>query len=434
MGVERLPPLGRRLLEAARVRGEAMVGLLEELAALESPSDVPESQVPVQGRLAESLRRLGFHVRRLPGRTRGGVLLALPGPDWGENAPRQLLLGHSDTVWPSGTAASVMPIRREGGRLLGPGVFDMKAGLVLMVFALEILRDLDLPPAVAPVVLVNSDEEVGSPESAPVIRRWARRVERVYVLEPASGPDGALKTARKGVARYRVEVRGRSAHAGLEPEKGASAVLALASLIQEIHALGEPAEGTTLNVGVVGGGSRANVVPGEAWALVDVRFATEETGRAIHRRLRGLRTSVPGTSVVVHRESLVPPLEPTPRNRALWEAARVAARDLGLRLGEAAVGGGSDGNLTSRYTATLDGLGAVGGGAHAVHEFVELASLPERAALLARLLLLPPWQARTPGSGNGAGPLPPEPGPPGDPPPAAPGAKAGPAPCKGGQR
>lgn len=403
MRAETQSSLGRWLREAAQLRAESIAVYLEELAALESPTDVPDSQGPIQARLAESLARLGFRIRRFSGRTTGGVLLALPGPDWGKGPPAQLLLGHSDTVWPLGTTSGAMPIRREGGRLWGPGVFDMKAGLALVVFALEILRESGLCPPLAPVVLVNSDEEVGSPESAPMIRRWARRVERAFVLEPALGPEGALKTARKGVARYRLQVRGRSAHAGVEPEKGANAILALAGLIQKVHALGEPTQGTTVNVGVVGGGSRANVVPDEAWALVDVRFATESAARALERRLKELQSPLVGTSVEVRRESFVPPLERTPRNRALWEAACLAARDVGLELGEAMVGGGSDGNLTSRYTATLDGLGGVGGGAHAPFEFVELASLPERTALLARLLLLPASRRETREAGHGGG-------------------------------
>lgn len=380
--------LGGEIRRLARGERDFMLSLLEELVSLESPSDDVESQGPVQERLSRSLSDLGFRVRRIPGRRTGGVLYAVPRKRVrGRGA--QLLLGHSDTVWPRGTLET-MPLREEGGRLMGPGVFDMKGGLVQMVVALRILRTLGLEPPLTPVVLVNSDEEIGSPESGRVIRRLARRVVRAFIPEPSMGPEGRVKTTRKGWSRFTLKVTGRAAHAGLDPEGGASAILELAHLIQALHAMTDLEEGVTVNVGVIRGGSRSNVIAPEASAEVDIRVLRQAQAREVEEAIRSLDTTVPGTSLEVVARGAVPPLEPTPGNRALWEAARKAARDVGLTLEETTAGGGSDGNTTSLYTPTLDGIGAVGDGAHAPHEFLFVDRHVERCALLARLLLLDP--------------------------------------------
>ena len=380
--------LGGEIRRLARGERDFMLSLLEELVSLESPSDDVESQGPVQERLSRSLSDLGFRVRRIPGRRTGGVLYAVPRKRVrGRGA--QLLLGHSDTVWPRGTLET-MPLREEGGRLMGPGVFDMKGGLVQMVVALRILRTLGLEPPLTPVVLVNSDEEIGSPESGRVIRRLARRVVRAFIPEPSMGPEGRVKTTRKGWSRFTLKVTGRAAHAGLDPEGGASAILELAHLIQALHAMTDLEGGVTVNVGVIRGGSRSNVIAPEASAEVDIRVLRQAQAREVEEAIRSLDTTVPGTSLEVVARGAVPPLEPTPGNRALWEAARKAARDVGLTLEETTAGGGSDGNTTSLYTPTLDGIGAVGDGAHAPHEFLFVDRHVERCALLARLLLLDP--------------------------------------------
>jgi glutamate carboxypeptidase len=269
----------------------------------------------------------------------------------------------------------------------------MKAGLVQGVYAVRALRDLALEPPLAPVFFVNSDEEIGSVESSPRILRLARRVRRVFVLEPSLGPEGRLKTARKGVLRYRVTVRGRAAHAGLEPEKGASAVRELAHVVRELYALADPERGTTVNIGLIGGGQASNVVAPEAWAEVDLRVLHRKDAEAFDRALRGMAPEVPGTRIEIDGGMNRQPLEPSSRNRALWQAAERCAGELGIELGEGTAGGGSDGNFTSEHAATLDGLGAVGDGAHAVHEHVVVDRMPERAALLARLML-EPAQAR----------------------------------------
>ena len=367
-----------------------MVLLLRDLGEIESPSLSPETQGPILARLAAELEASGLHTRRLSGKTSGGQLLAVarrPRP-----AGAQLLLGHCDTVWPLGTLAG-MPVELRDGRLSGPGIYDMKAGLVQGIFALRALRDLGLEPPLAPAFFINSDEEVGSVDSTARIRRLARCMQRVFVLEPALGGEGRLKTARKGIGRFRVVVRGRAAHAGLEPEKGASAILELAHVIQALHAISDPARGLTVNVGVISGGLRSNVIAPEAQAEVDVRVLRQADAEGVTATILGLRPTVPGTSLEISGAIDRPPLERTPRNRALWQAAERCARELGLELGEGSAGGGSDGNTTSPITATLDGLGAVGDGAHAVHEHVVVERMPERAALLARLLMEPPTVA-----------------------------------------
>ncbi|HSG47266.1 MAG TPA: M20/M25/M40 family metallo-hydrolase, partial [Longimicrobiales bacterium] len=236
---------------------------------------------------------------------------------------------------------------------------------------------------------VNSDEEIGSPESRPHVRRLARAVNRAFILEPSFGPLGLLKTARKGVGHFQVTVRGRASHAGLDPEAGISAILELSHVIQTLHALTDPERGLTVNVGTIEGGTRANVVAAESRAQVDVRALTVEDAAWVTEAIRGLRPSVEGVTLEVEGGFEIPPLERTPRNRVLWHQAQAAGREMGLELGEVTAGGGSDGNTTSQYTATLDGLGPRGDGAHADREHVVVVSLAERTALLAALLAAP---------------------------------------------
>jgi glutamate carboxypeptidase len=308
-------------------------------------------------------------------------------------APFQLVVGHLDTVWPVGTLRT-MPVRRENGLLYGPGVYDMKGGLVQLVFALRALQALDLRPAVAPVILVNGDEELGSAESSRLIAVLARGAARALVLEPPAEPDGSLKTARKGVGRFTVSVRGRPSHAGSTPEEGVSAILELARQIEQLFELNDPDRGVTVNVGTIDGGLRANVVAPAAEALVDVRVPDDGTWGRVEAAIRGLRPVTDGAAVTVEGGLHRPPMEATPRNRSLFLRARRLGTQLGLELDEAPrVGGASDANTTSRSTATLDGLGSPGGGAHASDERVVLSQLAPRAALLALLLLEPATDA-----------------------------------------
>ncbi len=370
-----------------------MYEALENLVAAESPSQDPASQVDVQAALTRELEANGFRVRRLPGRKTGGHLLAVP-RERSRHRSIQVLIGHCDTVWPRGTLSS-MPITLRAGRMTGPGIYDMKGGLVLMIFALRAIAEQGLEPEVLPVVFVNSDEEIGSGESRRTVERLSKIADRVLVLEPAMGETGALKTARKGVGQFRIRVSGKAAHAGLEPSRGVSAILELSHVVQKLFALNDPGSGITVNVGTIDGGLRPNVVAPESTADVDVRVLTTQQARELEAAIRALEPETPGAVIRVEGELDIPPLERTPRNRLLWRRAQAVARELGLELEECLAGGGSDGNVASLYAPTLDGLGPVGAGAHAVHEFIELESMVERGALLALLLLEAPlnWRA-----------------------------------------
>lgn len=364
-----------------------MLDFLHRLVEIETPSTCVENQDVAFTLLEGELTRIGYACRRIPGSTSGGQLYAEP-THAGSTSSRQLLLGHCDTVWPLGTLKT-MPFRIEGNIARGPGIYDMKAGLTQTIFALRALQALEMHPTVAPIVFVTSDEELGSEDSRETIERLAREVERVWVVEPSFGDQGHLKTARKGVGTFTFAVKGRAAHAGIEPEKGVSAVLAMAGLIQDLEALSEFGAGISVTVGLVSGGTAVNVVPAEASATVDVRIPTVAAAERIEAAIRALRPKHPEARLEIGGGLERPPLEPTPANRALWNKARELGSDLGLDLGEAATGGGSDGNFTSIHTATLDGLGAVGGGAHALDEFIYVDRLAERTALLALLLAEP---------------------------------------------
>ncbi len=381
------PSVAEVVLGFMRGRQPDMLDLLRALVEAESPSTEPGTQRAVLGLLAEALHGLGYATHVVPGRATGGHLYARPERRV-RGAPVQLLLGHADTVWPVGTLAT-MPFAVRDGRVRGPGVYDMKAGLVQLLTALDALRVLDLAPPATPVVFVNTDEEIGSRESGRWIARLAQVAARAFVLEPALGPEGRLKTARKGIGKFDVVVRGRAAHAGLAPGEGASAILELSHVVQRLHALTDLDAGVTVNVGMIEGGQRANVVAPEARAVVDVRVPSHDEARRIERAILGLDAVTPGVTVEITGGIGRPPLEPTPRNRRLWAQALAAAGLLGLDLAEGTAGGGSDGNTTSQFTATLDGLGAVGDGAHAAHEYVEVERMGERAALLVLLLLAP---------------------------------------------
>ena len=378
----------RAILGFLAASRDEMVDLLERLARAESPSLVPEAQEPVARELAARLELAGYATRTIAGVEVGDHLYARPRRRR-RGSPRQLVVGHMDTVWPIGTI-DVMPARLDDGVFRGPGVYDMKAALVQLVFALRALDSLALEPSVTPVVFLNADEEIGSRESSRYIRTLAQGAVRAFVLEGADGVSGKLKTARKSVARYRVVVRGRASHAGSRFTEGTSAILELAHQVQRLFALNDPARGITVNVGTIDGGLRPNVVAPEAVAEVDVRAPTWATAHDVDVAIRSLRPVLADAAVEVEGGLGRPPMEPLPRNRALFETAQRVGRGLGLSLDDAGlVGGVSDANTTSVYTATLDGLGPVGRGAHAADEQVVVSALAERAALLALLLLEP---------------------------------------------
>jgi glutamate carboxypeptidase len=367
-------------------RGE-LTRLLELMTVAESPSNVPSAQGEIRDLIAGELQRLGFLVRRIPGRSSGGMLHARPAQrERGREA--QLLLGHYDTVWPLGTLSD-MPFEADEETVRGPGVYDMKGGVAQALLALGALRHFGAEPAIVPHVFLNSDEEIGSKESRRYIEKLAPCMDRVLVLEPSLGPTGLLKTARKAIGRFTVTVQGEAAHAGLDPGAGASAILELSHVIQTLFALNDLERGITVNVGTIDGGLRPNVVAPSSQAVVDVRVASQEDADRIGQAILDLQPAIAGTSLKVEGGFGRPAMERTPANRRLWRLACRLGADLGLQLEEALAGGGSDGNFTSQYTATLDGLGAVGDGAHARHEHLRLGPTLERTALLALLLLAP---------------------------------------------
>jgi glutamate carboxypeptidase len=376
-----------RILDFLRSRQDEMIRLLTAMVKAESPSHDVASQAPVQELICNALKERGYQVRRIPGTDTGGQILASPqGRVSGQ--PVQLMVGHCDTVWPLGTLDE-MPVRLTDGKLHGPGAYDMKAGLVQAIFAIEALRAVGESPSVTPVFFINSDEEIGSAESIQNILRLARIADRAFVVEPGLGPSGRLKTARKGVGRFEVRVVGRASHAGLAPDEGISAILELSHVVQSLFALNDADKGITVNVGTIDGGSRPNVVAAQASAAADVRVVTHEDARDIEQAIYGLQSAVPGTQLEVSGRVGRPPMEKTPGNRQLWRLAQEVAEEMMIPIEEGTAGGGSDGNFTSLHTPTLDGMGAVGDGAHALTEFVFVDRMPERAALLARMLLLP---------------------------------------------
>ena len=298
------------------------------------------------------------------------------------------MIGHCDTVWPIRTIQK-MPFTVRDNIVKGPGVYDMKAGLAQMIFALQALREFELVPELTPIIFINSDEEIGSRRSSSYVRMLARRVDRVLVLEPSLGQAGHLKTARKAVGRFAVIARGKAAHAGLDPEAGVSAILEMSHVIQKLFALNDAARGISVNVGKIDGGLRPNVIAPESKAIVDVRVRTQEDAARVENAILNLESTIPRVELFVEGGIGRAAMEPTPRNRALWSLAKELGRRLHLELTEATAGGASDGNTTSQFTATLDGLGPVGDGAHADHEFIYLDRTMERTALLALLLAAP---------------------------------------------
>ena len=366
---------------------DEMVSSLEALVSRESPSTDKDHLDRLASYLADLWRGLGASAEVIQNPARGNhVRAVVSGPTvGGDQVPSALILGHFDTVWPIGTVER-RPMRLEGGRVSGPGTIDMKSGLVIAEYAVRAIIDLGLELPRPMILLLNSDEETGSESSRPFIEADAAKSAYVLVLEPAM-PGGVLKTARKGVGAFTVEVIGRASHAGAAPEQGVSAVEELAHQVLRLHQMTDLEVGTTVNVGVVEGGTRPNVVAAQARASVDVRAWTREEAERIEAAILHLEPVNPAATLSVSGYFDRYPMERTPGTVTLFEAAQRVGRELGLSLEEGSTGGASDGNFSSALgVPTLDGLGGVGDGAHAEHEYVELASLPERAALLAALL------------------------------------------------
>jgi glutamate carboxypeptidase len=373
------------LVEWLRPREAAMTRLLGQFVRAESPS-FDKAAVDRFGRMvAAEWRRRGARVTLLRQRERGDHLRAEWNP-LGNRAKGQILvLGHLDTVYGLGTLAR-MPFRLSRGRAYGPGAFDMKGGLVIALSAVDALIGTGSVPQKRIVFLWTSDEEIGSGTSRAMIEREARRSDAVLVLEPALGLDGRLKTGRKGVGEVEIVATGRAAHAGLNPEDGINAIEEIALQVARISRWNQPDRGITVNAGLIEGGTRTNVIPERARVVVDVRAARAGDMRALERKFRALRPILLGARLQIRGGFNRPPME-RKISSSLYVKARDLARELGVALGEAFAGGGSDGNFTAALgVPTLDGLGAVGEGAHGMDENILIRALPERAALVAGLL------------------------------------------------
>jgi glutamate carboxypeptidase len=372
------------LMAAVDRRQPQMLEMIRQLVSLESPTEdwaaVNRCVSVVEGWIEAS----GGKSQRRKQKQAGDLLVGRFGPAPSKAKPL-MLLGHLDTVWPLGTLKK-MPFRVAQGRAWGPGVLDMKAGVVMALSALRLL--LEEGQLTRPVVfLLNSDEETGSQHSRALTESLAKKCEAVFVLEPAQAPTAAYKTARKGVANYRLQVHGVPAHSGVDFSQGHSAILELGRQIERVSAFTDPAKGITVNAGVMGGGTRSNVVPAQAWAEFDVRIARLKDVDRLDRRFRSLRPVDRHCRLQVTGGLNRPPMERTPTTVNLFRRAATIAKGLGFQLQEAATGGGSDGNFTSALgIPTLDGMGAVGEGAHADSESILLDALVPRTALLAAMI------------------------------------------------
>ncbi|HMD49345.1 MAG TPA: M20 family metallopeptidase [Bryobacteraceae bacterium] len=374
-------------LNFARSKQSDIIALIREFVECESPSEDAGAVNRFVDLLAGKLNGIG-RVRTFPGGRFGRHLrceFQLPGPRK-RRAGNILALGHSDTVWPLGTLAQ-MPFRQKSGRLWGPGVLDMKSGIAFFIFAAQALRELDVPVSRRVVLQVNADEEVGSETSRPLTEEAAKSSAAVLVLEPGTGLEGKLKTARKGVGDYIVTVKGRASHAGVDFQNGASAILELARQVERIAGFTQLKRGLTVNPGVISGGTRTNVVPAEAKAEIDIRVARLKDAPALDKKFRALRPFDKRCTIHVEGGLNRPPMERTAAIARLFSSARGLAKELGVELEESATGGGSDGNFTAALgIPTLDGLGGVGAGAHALNESILVDRIADRTALLAMLI------------------------------------------------
>jgi len=362
-----------------------LTAMIREFVECESPSDDPAAVDRFVELVSDIVAPIG-QVKTFPGGRFGRLLvseMSLPGR---RKSGQILVLGHSDTVWPMGTSMT-MKFREADGRLWGPGVLDMKSGIAFFIFAVRALRDLDIPVASKVLLQLNSDEEVGSEASRPLTEKNAARSKAVLVLEPGTGLTGKLKTARKGVGGFKVVVRGRASHAGVDFEAGASAVLELARQIERIAGFTQTARGITVNPGVISGGTRTNVVAAEARAEIDIRVLRLKDAPALQRKFRALRPFDRRCSLEVTGGLNRPPMERSAGIVKLFRTAQKLAREVGVEVEESLTGGGSDGNFTAAMgVPTLDGLGGVGEGAHAANESILVERMADRTALIAKLL------------------------------------------------
>ena len=370
----------RRILSYLREHTDDMVADLKRLIELESPTLYKPAVDKLGKALAEELRGLGGAVEVIPKQEVGDVLRARWNPGEGGVA----ILSHMDTVWDVGTVAG-RPTNIEGDRIYGVGAMDMKGGIVIALWALQALRELKLFPDQPITYLMNSDEETGSKHSSAEIKAEALAHNVVFVTEPPQ--DGAYKTQRKGVSQYTISVTGRASHAGADHARGINAIEEIAHQVLAVQAMTNYEIGTTANVGVISGGTRPNVVPAEAQVEINVRATTRVNQNAIHDQIMSLQPHHPEAKLSINGDMGVPPMERTPEIAALFKKAQARASEMGITLEEGSTGGGSDGNKTAALgVPTLDGMGIVGDGGHAVTEYGEISSMPERAAIMAAML------------------------------------------------
>src|SRR5713226_6960896 len=377
--------LPRKFLQFLKPRLPQMLATLRRFVTVESPSLEKAAADRCCDVIAEEWNKHGARVERIAQKHRGDILRVTHAPGKSRPSGQLMVLGHYDTVYSSGTLQK-MPFRVSAGKAYGPGTFDMKAGIVQALFALQALRQAGIPLSKRLVFLWTSDEEIGSEASRKLLEAEARRSDAVFVLEPSFGPSGLLKTARKGVGQAKLIVHGRASHAGLAPQEGINAIHELAQQLARIEGWNDFRRGVTINAGVIEGGTRTNVIPERARAVLDLRALRGSDMRRIERRLQALRPFHRGARLEITGGFDRPPLE-RKRSAALFARAKSIGKQINLSLGEFTVGGGSDGNFTAALVIpTLDGLGAVGDGAHSLREHVLINTMPARAALLAALL------------------------------------------------
>jgi len=378
-------PLPLELLRVLKPRLPEMLAVLRRCVTAESPSLDKAAADRCCSVIANEWRKRGVRVERIPQKHRGDHLRVIFASEKSRPTAQLLVLGHYDTVYSIGTLKA-MPFRISGGKARGPGVFDMKAGIVQALFALHALQQLSVSLPKRIVFLWTSDEEIGSESSRELIETEARRSDVVFVLEPSFGPRGLLKTARKGVGQAEFIVQGRASHAGLAPEEGINAIHELAAQLTRIEKWNDARCGVSINADIIEGGTRTNVIAERARAILDLRALRNSDIRGIERRLHALRPVHKGAKLKITGGFDRPPLE-RKVSAALFARAKSFAKQMNLSLGECTAGGGSDGNFTGALgVPTLDGLGAVGDGAHSDHEYVLINTMPARAALLAALL------------------------------------------------
>ena len=378
----------KAILEYIDSKEDEMFELLARLVNIDCGTYDKAGVDQVGDSLAQRLAGLEFDVQRDPQEAFGDHVI---GYKPGDGDQRILFVGHMDTVFPAGTAQK-RPFRIAGGRAYGPGVADMKGGIVCLIYALEALKSAapETYRQIAMDVVFNSDEEVLSPTSTPIIASRAKNVQAACVFEPAR-PGGEYVIQRKGVGKYMMRVAGRAAHAGAQPEDGRSAIEEMAHKVLALHALTDFAAGTNVNVGVIRGGERPNVVADEAYAEIDIRVADQSTAEATDERIHEIAATsrVPDTTCELSGGLQFPPMLPTEASTRLFETLQTAGRKLDLNLRGIATGGGSDGNHSAQFAPTIDGMGPQGGGAHSDREYVETATLAERAKVTA--LFLDEW-------------------------------------------